>query len=133
MRQNSRRLVWAAIVVLLLVLVGGGAFWLGVVAGRGDVSPAMPMRGFAFRYPGSGLLGLLVPLLVIGSIVTCVVLLVAPGRSASPLSPAVQPSVAPPRDGSDGVDRLRELVAMHANGQLTDEEFTAAKRRFLGM
>ena len=34
---------------------------------------------------------------------------------------------APP----DAVDRLREIAAMHDRGQLTDEEFVAAKRTLL--
>jgi len=34
---------------------------------------------------------------------------------------------------TDGIDRLRDLAAMHEKGQLTDEEFTAAKRRLLGL
>lgn len=44
-----------------------------------------------------------------------------------PPVPLVPPAV------TDGIDRLRDLAAMHEKGQLTDEEFTAAKRRLLGL
>jgi hypothetical protein len=31
------------------------------------------------------------------------------------------------------MEQLRELSDLHSNGQLTDEEFTAAKRKILGL
>jgi hypothetical protein len=31
------------------------------------------------------------------------------------------------------VERLRELSAMHTQGLLTDDEFSAAKRKLLGL
>jgi hypothetical protein len=47
-----------------------------------------------------------------------------------PPVPPVPPAVTAV---TDGIDRLRDLAAMHEKGQLTDEEFTAAKRRLLGL
>jgi hypothetical protein len=34
--------------------------------------------------------------------------------------------------GGDPVERLERLAALHSSGALTDEEFAAAKARFLG-
>jgi len=125
MQPNSRRFAWIAIVVLLLLVVGGVAFGLGVVAGHGEIGAAIPMRGFAVRYSGIGLPGFLGPLILIGLAVAFVVLLVR-----EPRQPAPPPA---PRDDGNGVDRLRELATMHTQGQLTDEEFAAAKRKLLGL
>ena len=125
MRPNSRRFAWIALVVLLLLVVGGVAFGLGVAAGHGELGEAGPMRGVVFRYPGSGLLGFLGPLVLVGLGVAFVLLLVRePGRPTLP--PASH-------DGAAGLDRLRELATMHERGQLTDEEFAAAKRKLLGL
>jgi Short C-terminal domain len=128
MQPNSRRFAWIAIVVLLLLVVGGVAFGFGVVAGHGEIGAAMPMRGFAVRYPGIGLTGFLGPLILIGLAVAFVVLLVR-----EPRQPAPPPAPPAPRDDGNGVDRLRELATMHTQGQLTDEEFAAAKRKLLGL
>jgi uncharacterized membrane protein len=121
MRPNGRRFAWIA----LVLVVGAVGFGLGVAATHGGVVANNPMRGFGFRYPGIGLLGLLGPLVLIGLAVTFVVPLVRDPRPPTP-PPA-------PRDGGDRVDRLRELATMHAQGQLTDEEFAAAKRKLLGL
>jgi uncharacterized membrane protein len=125
MRSNGRRFAWIVLVVLLLVVVGAVGFGLGVAATHRGVVDVVPVRGFGLRYPGVGLLGLLGPLLLIGLVVTFVVLLVRePGRPATP--PAQ-------RDGGDSVDQLHDLATMHERGQLTDEEFAAAKRKLLGI
>jgi uncharacterized membrane protein len=123
MQSNGRRLASIALFALLLVVVGAVGYWLGVA--HGGVVNAAAVRGFGFRYPGIGLLGLLGPLVLAGLAVTFVILLVR--------EPARPPARPEPRDGGDGVDRLRELVTMHAQGQLTDEEFAAAKRKLLGL
>ena len=122
MQSNGRRLAWIALFVLLLVVVGAVGYRLGIA--HGGVVNAAAVRGFGFRYPGIGLLGLLGPLVLIGLAVMFVVLLVR--------EPARPPAPPEPRDGGDGVDRLRELATMHGQGQLTDEEFAAAKRKLLG-
>ncbi len=108
-------------VVLLFVVVGVIGFWLGAAA-HGRPVGALPMRGFAFRYPGFTLLRVLGPLVLVGLGVAFVVLLLRePGRPPTPPSPP------------DAVDRLREIAVMHDRGQLTDEEFIAAKRTLLGL
>jgi uncharacterized membrane protein len=123
MQSNGRRLAWIVLLVLLLVVVGAVGYRLGVAHGGGVNAAAL--RGFGFRYPGIGLLGLLGPLVLVGLAVTFVVLLVR-----EPARPSAPPER---RDGGDGVDRLRELATMHTQGQLTDEEFAAAKRKLLGL
>ena len=123
MQSNGRRLAWIVLFVLLLVVVGAVGYRLGVAHGGGVNAAAL--RGFGFRSPGIGLLGLLGPLVLVGLAVTFVVLLVR--------EPARPPTPPEPRDGGDGVNRLRELATMHAQGQLTDEEFAAATRKLLGL
>jgi uncharacterized membrane protein len=123
MQSNGRRLAWIALVILLLVVVGAVGYRLGVAHGGGVNAAAL--RGFGFRYPGIGLLGLLRPLVLVGLAVTFVVLLVR-----EPARPSAPPER---RDGGGDVDRLRELATLHAQGQLTDEEFAAAKRKLLGL
>lgn len=124
MRSSGRRLAGIALVILLVVVVGAVGFGLGVAAAHRGLGEAVP-HGFGVRYPGLGLFGLLGPLVVIGLAVTFVVLLVR-----EPARPAAPPA---PQDGRDGVDRLRELAAMHERGVLTDDEFAAAKRKFLDL
>ena len=126
MQSNGRRLAWIALFLLLLVVVGAVGYRLGIA--HGGVVNAAAVRGFGFRYAGIGLLGLLGPLVLVGLAVTFVVLLVR-----EPARPPAPPAPPEPRDGGDGVDRLRELATMHAQGQLTDEEFAAAKRKLLGL
>ena len=123
MQSNGRRLAWIALFALLLVVVGAVGYRLGVA--HGGIVNAAAGRGFGFRYAGIGLLGLLGPLVLVGLAVTFVVLLVR--------EPARPPTPPERRDGSGDVDRLRELATMHAQGQLTDEEFAAAKRKLLGL
>ncbi len=50
---------------------------------------------------------------------------------------AAEPAYAPPPAAAapaapDPMERLRELGQLHESGVLTDEEFTAAKRKILG-
>ena len=123
MQSNGRRLAWIALFALLLVVVGAVGYRLGVA--HGGIVNAAAVRGFGFRYAGIGLLGLLGPLVLVGLAVTFVVLLVR--------EPARPPTPPERRDGSGDVDRLRELATMHAQGQLTDEEFAAPKRKLLGL
>jgi hypothetical protein len=125
MRPNGRRLAGIVLGLLLLVVVGVVGYRLGVAAGHAGLVNAVPVRGFGFRYPGVGLLAFLVPLVLVGLAVTFVVLLVH-----EPRQPAAPPAQ---RDGGDGIDRLRDLATMHERGQLTDEEFGAAKRKLLGL
>jgi hypothetical protein len=47
---------------------------------------------------------------------------------AAPVAPAA-PAAAPPKDVSA---ELQKLADLHKSGVLTDEEFTAAKKKLLG-
>ncbi len=52
-------------------------------------------------------------------------------RAAMRGRPLVALPAAP--TAADTVARLKELSALHESGQLSDEEFAAAKRRVLGL
>jgi hypothetical protein len=55
--------------------------------------------------------------------------------SATRQVPAYTPAAAPPAPApaDDPVARLKELAQLHESGALTDDEFTAAKARLLGL
>lgn len=57
-----------------------------------------------------------------------------PKAAADPAQPAYALYAPTPADGEnrDLTGELRELAALHERGQLTDDEFTLAKRRLLG-
>lgn len=63
----------------------------------------------------------------------------AAGRaSAGPTEEPVQeyapaPPLPAPTSGGSDTDELQRLVDMHAAGELTDDEFAAAKANILGM
>jgi hypothetical protein len=46
---------------------------------------------------------------------------------------SLPPSPAPSRSGGNDLDRLERLAGLHRAGDLTDDEFAAAKRRLLGL
>lgn len=46
---------------------------------------------------------------------------------------SLAPKALPAAGTSTGTDDLQKLVLLHASGALTDEEFTAAKRKLLGI
>jgi hypothetical protein len=48
-------------------------------------------------------------------------------------SKPAQPDTAAHADSPDSAPTLEDLAAMHASGVLTDEEFTAAKKKALGI
>ena len=52
----------------------------------------------------------------------------APAAAAAPAAPAP----APPAAGPSMLDQLNQLTALHEQGVLTDDEFTAAKAKLLG-
>jgi uncharacterized membrane protein len=126
MRTNTRQLLWIVAGALLVIVVGVVAYNVGVGTGRaGGGMPVVPFRGFglAFGY-GYGLLGWLIPALLIGLVFVLIVGLLPAPRSSPP---AGRPA------GEDAVDRVRELASLHENGRLTDEEYAAAKRKLLGL
>ena len=141
MQPDNRRYLWIGAVILIILAVGAVAFGLGFAASNHGLVAAAPMRlyGYGLRGQGFGLAGLLWPLLLLGLGVLLIVILVRALDHREPAPPASGPGVAGPPAPSappapaDGIDRLRDLASMHDKGQLTDEEFSAAKRRLLGL
>ena len=143
MQPGSRRYLWIAVLVILLAAVALIAFGLGSAAANRGFFDNMPMRGFVPRGqgagPGAALGGLIWLLLLVGLGLLFVVGLVKvldernqpPGGSGQ--APARPPATTFHAPVDDGIDRLRELAELHDRGKLTDEEFTAAKRRLLGL
>jgi hypothetical protein len=79
-------------------------------------------------------LGLLVCLLIGGGIVWLILAIAGgPGRNTAPPPPSGGPWAGTPGATTEGLDRLRELTELHDKKALTDEEFTAAKRKLLGL
>ncbi len=77
---------------------------------------------------GFGLFGLLGCILVGLLVFWLIAAIVFPdGRSRGPVG------TSPGAPAAGDVDRLREISEMHTRGELTDEEFTAAKRKILGL
>jgi uncharacterized membrane protein len=133
-----RRLLGLVIGVVVLAIVGVVAYNLGINAGHGGAQPMFgPMRGYGRMGgfdAGLGLWGLF-PLLLLGLlIVGLIAFLATPGGRPAPSSTQPAPSLSPsPAAPASGVDGLQQLTEMHTRGELTDEEFTAAKRRLLGL
>ena len=134
--QQGRRIVWIVLGIAAVVAVAAVSFHAGTQSGN----PGGPMmrRGFGggmMGWDGNGWSGAIPGLLVVFVlIVLFVMLLTGAGsdRSAGPAGPAgsAGPTPAPP---THDVDRLRELSELHDRGNLTDEEFAAAKRKLLGL
>jgi hypothetical protein len=118
--------------LVVVAVVGVVAYHFGT--GTFGFHPMMrgtPFRGFGdgMGYaPGVGLFGLLV-FVVVGLLVLWLVLALVGPRSGASGSVASGP--AEPTTGD--LERLRELSDLHTAGKLTDEEFTVAKRKLLGL
>jgi uncharacterized membrane protein len=134
MKRNTllRLIAILAIAVVAVCVAGVVAYHFGVTSGpNASVIQSGPFRGHGGMMnsdrPGLGLVGLLGIVLLAVLFFWLVAALVSPDRDrpASTGQP-VQPA------GGD-VDRLRELSELHTAGRLTDEEFTAAKRKLLGL
>jgi hypothetical protein len=52
-------------------------------------------------------------------------------QSAPPPPPAAAPAAVPSTGGSDLMDQLTQLAALHSQGVLSDDEFAAAKAKLL--
>jgi hypothetical protein len=126
----AKRLLGVVIALAVIAVFAGLAYSLGASNGHGGA--VMPMRPFGrqlvaggYDWAGFGLLGLAgIVLLVLLSVWLIGALVSGPDRN---LGRSVPPEAA----GS--VERLRELSDMHTAGQLTDEEFAAAKKQLLGL
>lgn len=126
---TRRRLLWLLLGAVLLVLVGIGTYNLGLNAGESGVAvgPFGDRFGLGMTY-GYTWFGLLGPLLLILLIVGLVAWALTP-TSHGQRSSYGQVQEAP----RSGVDQLKDLAELHDRGQLSDEEFAAAKRRLLGL
>ncbi|HEY5486027.1 MAG TPA: SHOCT domain-containing protein [Candidatus Limnocylindrales bacterium] len=125
-----RRLFWLVVALVVVGVVAGLAYSIGISNSHGTTS--MPMRPFGrgfvgdgYAWPGIGLFGF-------AALVLFVLLLVWLIGSAFS-GPARDVGGSRPPEAGSSVERLRELSDMHSNGQLTDEEFAAAKRKLLGL
>ncbi len=132
---SGRRLLWvtAAIVVIAIVAVGG--YELGASRGSGGATVG-PFFGHGYMMgSGYGLLGVLGSVLFVVLVVGLIAWIVAPPRGFGAGSGYYGGPY--PRPGADqppsGVEQLQTLADLHDRGQLSDEEFAAAKRRLLGL
>ena len=124
-RNGAGRLILLLAGIAILAALALAAYNIGLGANHG-ASRVMfgPMRGYygglGFGFGGFGLFGaLLLGFLLVWLFVG---LLSRPSAGAAPT--VVDPA---------GVDRLRELSEMHDRGALSDDEFSAAKRKLLGL
>jgi len=141
MKRNTllRLLAVLAIVVVAVGVAGVAAYHFGVTSGPNtSVIHSMPFRGregmMNSDWPGLGLVGLLGFALLAVLFIWLVAALLSPdrGKPASAGQPA-QPAGTSTGPAAGDVERLRELSELHSSGHLTDEEFTAAKRKLLGL
>ena len=121
-----RRSIVVVIAVVALAAVAAVFYHLGVNNGNGPFLRGGPFRGEAIGWgygAGFGLFGLL-GLVLLGVLVFWLIaaLLAPAGRTHGPVAPS----------GGE-MDRLHDLTEMHTRGDLTDEEFSAAKRKLLGL
>jgi uncharacterized membrane protein len=120
------RLVALLVAIAAVVVVAAIAYHVGTTHASGaPVMRGMPFRGNVggMGYYGSGLLGLVGFVLVGLLFVWLLAALLSPDRGG--------PRVIAPAAGD--LDRLHQLSELHDQGKLTDDEFTAAKRKLLGL
>jgi uncharacterized membrane protein len=139
MKRNTflRLLAILAIVAVIVVVAGVAAYHFGVTSGPNNaVIHSMPFRGRGVgmnsEWPGLGLVGLVGVVLLVILFFWLLAAILSPdrGRAAGQTVQSPGTSAAP---AAGDVDRLRELSELHTAGKLTDEEFTAAKRKLLGL
>jgi uncharacterized membrane protein len=122
------RLVALLVAIAAVVVVAAIAYHVGTTHASGTpVMRGMPFRGYVggMGYSGSGfgLLGLVGFVLVGLLFVWLLAALLSPDRGG--------PRAIAPAAGD--LDRLHQLSELHDQGKLTDDEFTAAKRKLLGL
>jgi hypothetical protein len=129
-RNVFLRIVAAIVAIVTIVIVAVIAYGVGTSNLVGVARPRfMPLRGHMVvggNFPGLGLLGF-AGLIVVGLLFVWLLATVLSSDRARP-NGAVAAGPAPA-----DMDRLKELSDMHDHGQLTDDEFTAAKRKLLGL
>lgn len=125
-RTGLRRFFWLIVGIAALAVVGVVAYSFGLAADHGTAHAAFgPVRGNYAYGPGFGA----GPIALLAAILFGVVLVWLFVALISGPAGGLRPASTDPT----GVDRLRELSEIHDKGALTDEEFTAAKRRLLGL
>lgn len=132
--RSPWRLLWILVGIVALIAVVGVAYYWGVNAGnKGAVGPFFGPRHELgmMAWSGFGWWGVIPALIVVFLLIFLFATLIGgPDRSRPPVGRPEAPGSAPqPGD----VERLRELSELHERGSLTDDEFTAAKRKILGM
>jgi uncharacterized membrane protein len=131
-----RALVAIVAGLALLAIVGVAAYHFGATGGVGGgrVVFGPMMRGYEGYGGYAGLGGFwlfgLISMVLLSVGIVWLFLAVFGGRSQSVPSSTTSTSPAP---SGEGLDRLREISEMHDRGALNDEEFTAAKRKLLGL
>lgn len=125
-RTILRRMGALVVAIAVVAVVVAYQVGTGNLAGSHPMMRASTFRGFGegMGYaPGVGLLGL-IGFVVVGVLIVWLLLaLVTPKRD--------EPVPVAPTTGD--LERLRELSDLHTAGKLTDEEFTVAKRKVLGL
>jgi hypothetical protein len=129
-RKGALAVLGIVVVVAAVAAIGVVAYNMGVNnggdGGHGVFGPMMRgYRGGTFGMGAGGWWGVF-PAMLLGFVVVVVLVALLAGSGRGTPAPAPRPSGDPPSG-------LRELVEMHDRGALTDDEFTAAKRRLLGL
>jgi uncharacterized membrane protein len=139
MKRNTflRLLAILAIFVVVVGVAGVAAYHFGVTSGPNNaVIHSMPFRGrgvmMGQEWPGLGLIGLIGIALLVVLFFWLLAAILSPDRGR-PAGQTVQSPATSTAPAPGDVDRLRELSELHTAGRLTDEEFTAAKRKLLGL
>jgi uncharacterized membrane protein len=134
--KAARRILLVVVSLAVIAAVGVAAYQWGLsngpndtttIVGRGFRGPMMDRdmghTAWGFAGPGMGWIGLIV-MLLLGLLFVWLILAAVSGPRGS---------AAPSNSDAAGIDRLRGLSEMHARGELTDDEFAAAKRKLLGL
>lgn len=130
-RKVARILLGLVVVIIVVGVIGVVAYNYGASSNNGPATFFGPMRGYGrmgWSGWGYGLWGL-IPLLLFG----CLAFVLFSWLFAGSSRPASMPPTPPQNPTGEGLDGLRQLSEMHGRGELTDEEFTAAKRKLLGL
>ncbi len=124
--MNVKRLAWVLAAVVVVAVVALIAYNVGTGAANGGYGRfgfgSMPVH-YARPWLGTGLFGFLL-FLGLGLLLVWVIVGFAGGYRGS------NPTSVPP---ADGLERLNQLTELHDRGALSDEEFSAAKRKLLGL